>query len=304
MNVRFWRRPPRLSDSSTASNTADRSALAGVSPSDPWVEQIDRRAAKFSLLAKISAWSVVGGILLEDWDIIGMAWRYHFPYLIREGIGGLLVAIAIALEVRFSSLEASAERQIRDRYTVRIAELNLKAEQEHTRRVNLERHMLGRDLTQEQVSALKEKLSAFRGQHVHIVKALDLSESIRFAGRIWATLKACGWDSVDSVVKPQNRLPMPGLHVFATRDDASQRAAKALGEAFRSIGVFCLPYTLVTHGFIMDDRWHVPFWPPGLYDSGDNLVLVVVNDMPPLDLAMTEAPPPECPIHGEPTKSR
>ncbi len=137
MRVLFWRRSPLPANSSTASKTADSSAIAGVSP-PPWVERTDRRASRFALLAKIAAWGVVFGVILEEWDILGIAWKRRFPYLIREAAGGLIVAGCVALEIRFSSLEARAERKIRDWYAVRVAELNVELEQERVARVKIQ----------------------------------------------------------------------------------------------------------------------------------------------------------------------
>ncbi len=200
MNVRFWRRSPRRSDSSTASSTADSSVISAVSPSDPWVDRMDRRAANFSRLAKISAWSVVGGILLEDWDIFGMAWKYHFPYLIREGAGGLIVAIAIALEIRFSSLEASAERKIRDRYALRVTELDLARAEIEQKNAKLQLEILDlrfrledRDLTADQQREIVSFLSPFMTMRLDVVTYEKTYEILRLANILADLARKAGW---------------------------------------------------------------------------------------------------------------
>jgi hypothetical protein len=136
---------------------------------------MDRRASTFSLLAKIAAWSVVFGIVLEDWHNFGIARRHHFPYLMREAVGGLIVAIAIALEIRFGSLEASAERNIRDWYAIRVAELDLA-------RAEIEERMQPRRLSIEEQKAMADALRRFKGNTRPILvslSAIDI-ESFRF----------------------------------------------------------------------------------------------------------------------------
>jgi hypothetical protein len=160
MEVRLWRRSPSRSDSSTASSTADSSAIAGVS-SPPWIKRTDRSAANFSLLAKIAAWSVVFGIVLEDWDIFGMAWQHPYPYLIRASVGGVIVALGIAMEIRFSSLEAKAERKIRDWYSLRVAELN--AETERLRKENNETALLLAYRSVGDMQAFEDAMRPFSG---------------------------------------------------------------------------------------------------------------------------------------------
>jgi hypothetical protein len=274
MNVRFWRRSPRLSEFSTVSNAADNSAVAGVSPSDPWVERMDRRAANFSLLAKISAWSVVGGILLEDWDVFGMAWKYHFPYLIREGAGGLIVAIAIAWEVRFSSLEASVERQIRDRYAMRIAELNLKAEQEQHARMKLEKEIAWRDINHEQQASIRAALSPFAGLHTYVSLGSEGDEPKNFAGLLIAALGAANWDCVRTKAKAASPISTAGVYALATLHGNSQQAAKNLNAMLCSFGL--------SDGVDERSKWAgPPYWPEEIWNTGSSdtpKVLIVVKE--------------------------
>jgi hypothetical protein len=143
--------------------------MAGASP--PWVLTVERKAANFSLLAKIAAWSVVFGIVLEDWDTFGIAWNHHFPYLIRASVGGAIVAVGIALEIRFSSLEAKSERRIRDWYALRVAELN--AETESLRKENNETALLLADRTLGDAMAFADAMKEFRGTKAVICVADD-----------------------------------------------------------------------------------------------------------------------------------
>ena len=112
ISLHFWRLFPRRSDSSTASKTADNSAIAGVSP-PPLIAELDRKAAKFSRLEMIAACSVVAGIVVEDWDDFGKFLTQPSWANGRVAIGGFTVAIGIAFEILFSSRSSSAERRIR-----------------------------------------------------------------------------------------------------------------------------------------------------------------------------------------------
>jgi hypothetical protein len=270
MNVRFRRRSPSRSDSSTTSSTADSSA---VPPPPPWVARMDRRAANFSQLANITGCFVVVGMVLEDWDIFGIVWKYHFPSLIPEAVGGFVVAIAIALELRFGSSQASAERKIRDWYALRVAELNLETER-------LRRETAGRRLTSEQYKALVEKLSPLASEGSEglpkvavITWSDDDLEALLFANQIADAIEKAKILSLRTSSNNVRTLKLFGRYILSTPDDESRSRMAEIANSLASVGI--------------DFKWwkvngeeeeisFSNFWPLNLYVQ-QKTVLVVCN---------------------------
>jgi hypothetical protein len=188
ISQRLWRWFPRRSDSSTASKIADSSAIAGVSPPSPFVAEQDRKAARYSRLETIAACSVIAGIVAEDWDNFGKFFTQLGWATGRVAIGGFAVAAGIALEVWFASRVSSAERKIRDWYAVRVAELNLKAEQERLARVKIEKSLAPRHLTTEQGRRVSEKLRQFAGTRANFFIVTGDSETVDVANEIHAAM--------------------------------------------------------------------------------------------------------------------
>ena len=217
MRFLFWRRSPARSDASTESSTADSSAIAGVSPDLIAVE--DRRASKYARLATISAWSVVAGIVLEDWDTFGMVFSHPFPYLVRAAAGGFIVALAIAGEIRFSALESKSERRIRDWYAIRVAELQLEAAQ--LRRDNCDTITLQRDRCLDDFVGLVEKLKQFSGTEYcfEIIgngnpRDPEIQEARQFAAAIQSALKASEWGGKSQPMPMQGAYVRPCVHII------------------------------------------------------------------------------------------
>jgi hypothetical protein len=183
ISLRFWRRSPRRSDYSTASNTAANSAISGVSPP----AALDRKAARNSRFELIAALSVVVGIVAEDWDEFFKFYDHPNWSDGRVAIGGALVALGIIAEIWFSSRSASAEREIRDWYALRVSELNLKAEQEQLARVELEASLRDRQFMQDSVSqALLMRFPevAVRLEYLDERECKSIAEQINFV--LWA----------------------------------------------------------------------------------------------------------------------
>jgi len=142
----------------------------------------------------IAALSVVAGIVAEDWDeFLKFA---HNPNWTdgRIAVGGVAVVVGIILEIWFSSRASSAEREIRDWYALRVAELNLKAEQERLARVKLEQKFADRTLSEEQALAIASKVREFAGQEFSVTAYWDNPESRGFANELAALLvEFAGW---------------------------------------------------------------------------------------------------------------
>jgi hypothetical protein len=131
MSWRFWRLFRRLSTSTQASNNSNNSAIAGGHEPPDWVFNLDRKSSRYSRYELLAACGVVLSVLLEVWDDLGMLYCHPaWDAIARRAIGGLFVALFIALEITFSRRSSSAEHKIRDWYAIRVAELNVQAERE------------------------------------------------------------------------------------------------------------------------------------------------------------------------------
>jgi hypothetical protein len=197
MSLRFWRWFPRRSESSAASKTTDSSVVAGES-SPPFVVEQDRKAARYSRLETIATVSVIAGVLAENWDDFGMFYAHRNWFYGRVAVGGVVVAVGIALEILFSSRSSSAERKIRDWYAVKVAELNLRAETEQTARIKLELELQTlrspRTISAPAHKALSDLLSSQAGKTVDIV-VFDhhVPETSFFAHQLVPLFVNAGW---------------------------------------------------------------------------------------------------------------
>lgn len=278
MSLRFWRWFPRRSDSSIASNTADSSAIAGVSPS-AFVAILDRKTSRYSLLETIAACSVVAGVVLEDWDEFLRFIDYPTWGTARVAIGGFVVAVGIALEIWFSSRSSSAERKIRDWYALRVAELNLKAEQENAARVKLEKEVSWRRLTPDQKRLVQERLRGRSAQHVYLVPGIPGPEARGFTQSLNAALAGANWITITDVQRPKHTSETPGVCVMVAGDGRAREAGKELAELLEEMGFSPQLRDDLAIGV------HPSWWPQELANAFAaqqkvDVVLVVVLDRP------------------------
>ena len=92
-----------------------------------WIIRSERKSALFERIELASALLVVCAILTEDWDIL--------PSVVhpatKEGLkalGGICVAVFIAMEILFSQFAKRHDGIVRDWHIKRVAEINLETE--------------------------------------------------------------------------------------------------------------------------------------------------------------------------------
>jgi hypothetical protein len=193
------------------------------------VASLDRKAARFSLAATIAAWSVVGGIVLEDWDNFVKLFTQPSWVTARSAIGGFIVAIGIALEIWFSSRSSSAERKIRDWYALRVAELDLA-------RAEIEERIEPRRLSLQQQRAMADVLRPFKGNTRPVVIGTSDVESRRLAKQIVAVLRFAGLKVLDPSRNLANIASEDfGIRILRYHSD-DEDLATALADALTSIG--------------------------------------------------------------------
>jgi hypothetical protein len=221
-------------------------------------------------------------------------WRY-----IRDAVGGIMVTVGVAGELLIGFAASLKDGRLRDANSVlqsrltelltasneRIAELNLKAEQERNARVKLQSEMAGRYISSKQALFLKEKLEPWRGIALVIVQGTETAEAWRFASLLDEVMgaKGCQWDSFINRDKPAPpMLPVDGLHIFPTLTQWSQQAAMALALALNEIGVTCLapPDATKFSGIDRGPHFLQRFWPPGAWHPEKDAVLLIVGDKP------------------------
>ncbi len=159
MDWRFWRWVRRKASHANAE---------GMPAS---VIRADKRSARFSIAETCFGILVVAGVLYEDWDNLPMVVHPNSAAG-RMAIGGIIVAFGIVAEIWSSSRSSKAEHEVRDLYATRVAELNLKAEQERLARVKIEERILElsspRRLSNDQLLALATTLVPLAGTRGHL----------------------------------------------------------------------------------------------------------------------------------------
>lgn len=153
---------------------------------------------------RLGTWESICGLLVAAGVVLEYGPKFivfiHNPTLanLRDLAGGLLIAIGVAGEIIFASLAGSRRDKLRQRHVLRIADLNLKAEQEHRARIELQAFLAGRDLTPAHFRLLTERLSGFRGLSAVIVKTVDGYEAERFSQSLWLALVQCEWQALQT----------------------------------------------------------------------------------------------------------
>lgn len=240
--------------------STDKTAPAGAKPD---LDVLEAQSGRFELLATVCGCVVVLGCVLEYapafLDLLPH-WNWHA--FARELMGGVLIALGVFFEVLFGMIGSRIQSHIGAMKDARIAELNLQAEQERHQRVKLQMSMPGRQITVQQIDVLKKALGRFRGQSAYVIGATDNFEVVKFSAILWSALASCEWDVHPEDAKPQARILAPGLHVFASADDASQRAAAALYKALMAIGIACAIHAKSAESRAGDDRRYEQYFPP------------------------------------------
>jgi hypothetical protein len=199
----------------------------------------------------------------EDWDEFFKFYDHPNWTDGRIAIGGAVVALGIILEIWFSSRSSSAERQIRDWYALKVAELNLKAEQERRARMKLEKEIAWRDINQEQQASLRAMLGPFARLHTYVSLGSEGDEPNNFAGLLVAALGAANWDVVQTKAKPASILATAGVYALATLHSNSQQAAKNLNALLCSFGF--------SDGIDERSKWAgPPYWPEEIWNPGSS----------------------------------
>jgi hypothetical protein len=230
MTLRFWRLFACRSRS-TISSISDNSAIPGVSVTAPdSISRLARSADRLSLAAEIAACIVVAGIVLEDWNKFAKLFYYPSWMALRDAAAPIMVAGGIAFEILLSRLSSSQERKIRDWYAMRVAELNLKSEQESVARAKLERlteklrknnrrtALLLRDRNLSNRVKFIEAMRAFASTrvYIHAMKEHEADpESSELESILRNTLRDAGW-RVEAPVTNRLVIPPPakeGVHI-------------------------------------------------------------------------------------------
>lgn len=188
--MRFLRRFRRArSIRSSDANIAAKPVAISTGASD---HELEKSEARFGFGETVCGWAVVVGVCLEYGPKF-MVFVYDRTWEnFRSLSGGLLIALGVVGEIICASFAASKRDKLRNRAGLRIAEVNLRAEQEHAARLTIEADLLrlrarysNRRLTPEQQADLRSKLSAFADAPVQIrlfnsdSEMEDLAEDLR-----------------------------------------------------------------------------------------------------------------------------
>jgi hypothetical protein len=263
------------------------------------LETADIIAAKSTLERSVDCWEgvshffaalVVFGLIVEYGGPIVDAIRNHDWQFVAKSIGGVLVTIGVAGELIAGSRSTSKDGQLREANSMlaqkageRIAELNMKAEQEKHARIKLQKEMAGRRISPEHFDVLRDRLERFGHQKLYVYSSIDQWEIIVFTSHLCAVLSSqCGWDAIEfRSAPPVAKMSIPGVHIFCTPDNESQDAAIALMKALNEIGVKCSAYCPKTRPDVKDWASFDQYWPAGLRAvAGQKCVLALVTDAP------------------------
>lgn len=218
---RFWRRL-RRSDSHASQNEI------GYPP--PAVRDAERKSALLEKLEIAAGVGVIGGVVAEDFDILHMILH---PFT-REGvkaIGGVCVALFIALEIYFSRSSANAEQFAREWYAEETERLR-KENNETALLLGFRSDRLGPP------SALTDAMKPFAGTKYQVqffTEAGFTRTTPLEVGHVqWymaVVLKDAGW-----TMEPPHTIPRAhiqhGVHVLTVRGDHNSAAPRSpAGEA-------------------------------------------------------------------------
>jgi hypothetical protein len=225
MDWRFWRGFRR-----TASHANAEEMPASVIGAD-------KRASRFSIAETCFGIVVVAGVLYEDWDNLPMVVYPNSPQG-RMALGGIIVAFGIVAEIWCSSRSSKAEHEVRDWYALRVAELNLKAKQEHLARVKIEERLTPRRITDSQSENIVAALRAFPQMMLDILVYQSGFEIFGIAIQIDEIATKAGW-SVGRIFS-EARFAFLGINVAVRAQNDSpdvENAALTLVASLNDNGV-------------------------------------------------------------------
>lgn len=219
-----------MSDISEISkDTSDNNAALRTGAS---AQMLERQVDKYSGIGHFCALVVVIGVGLEYKEPFLQLLRQHnllaLKMLLRESAGGILVAIGVAGELLVGFLANRKDNELRSLNAMRvvslglkIAELNLLAEQERHSRAKLEHRLAPRLLSSEDRQILRDRLSRYRSQQFQIHVDTDNGECVNFAEEIRDCLTdECGWTG--DMYGVASHTIASGVAVYFGKDDVQQ----------------------------------------------------------------------------------
>jgi hypothetical protein len=204
-------------------------------------QDIDVEVSTLEFWEDACAWLVVMGVFVEITPEFMELTLHQARQVIPSIAGGALVGIGVAGEIRLGNLAKKRRDILSDRNKRQIAELNLQAEQERTKRLQIERSISQRGFTSAQISSLNAHIARFAGDpsHIFIVSNLNEPEAIRFAVSVNTALLEAKLKSVLiglSVPQPAHFL-LEGMVITSTPDEHCQALSRALWDGMRAAGV-------------------------------------------------------------------
>lgn len=217
------------------------------------VDRLERCATACGVLVVIG---VIGEYVprVMEFEACGTLWTM---LAFRELFGGILIAVGVAGEVLFSKMASLRQVQLSIRKDHKVAELDVVAKQADLARAKIERRLQSRELTDEELEALKETVNQFAGQAFWIITRTsdhddEYSEQNIFSNQLSSCLTAAGWQSRLYEGAHKHRAAMrvlkTGIFITSGSGEVANSAARLLGETLES---FSLGY--VAYGFSSDD---------------------------------------------------
>jgi hypothetical protein len=196
--------------------------------------------------------------VVEDWDAFGMFYNRPDWAIGRVAIGGAVVAAGIVLELWFGSRSSKAERKIRDWYSLRVAELNLKAEELELARATIEQELVRRGprrLTFIQQRNIGEKIRQFNEKPVNVFIVIGDTEIADFANDILTALTNPGMGRWKATIGSGQDTSITDsgiiIEVLPGADGTDDAMALCLLSALHSEGVVAAVYKRTNRGGIM-----------------------------------------------------
>lgn len=246
-------------------------------PSSNEREKLDNRLKWAQHWLEAAGAVVVFGLLVEYGPQIWQSIK-ACRTLPREVTGGVLITLGVAVEVFLGILIARYSDCLQTLAQFDVAkaiERSAKAEQAaaeaNLARVQLERRLTKRDLSDEQRDAMAEKLSKFAGQNISIRAFPINNESMWFATVVCIALKQADWHVELTTLNTGCGIYADGFVLLSTSDERTQEAGKALLiELSRNAGRGVLA--------------------PLLGDAGEPRLELIVQDRPALTARAEETP--------------
>jgi len=204
------RRPFALSRRPESSVNSPNSAARRTGKSD---QDISDAIETSDDREKLCGYAVVFGVVLEYVPkLVGFIGDPSWLSF-RDLIGGILIALGVAGELRFGNRASELRDELNARKNLRIAELNELAERERLARIEIEERLAFRTLTDDQKQHMAEILKVYSGQRYVPYCVTPTPDVAGVCAWLSEVLKMGEWESLSQFMMIHAAAVIPGIRI-------------------------------------------------------------------------------------------